>query len=148
MTQPTEWICDTCSEPITDPAMALVTWRNDDKLKDHDFKLVHKGECDPGAKRGYVASLLLEQFLGPDGLAMLLSWLASGPVRGPYPEACRIAPDTLYEFVDLVRRVQTPGYEQARSRFSDPDVQQGLDDANEYLPYLPYMLDRINSGTL
>lgn len=139
-----EWVCDSCSQPITDPSMALVVWRSDAPgRKEWDFKIVHKGECDPGAANGYQSNLELDSFLGPNGLAMLLSWLAGGPVHGPYENGSRVASSALYEFVDLVRRVQTPGYEQARARFQDEDVQHWLDDANEYLPYLPEVLEQI-----
>lgn len=149
MTQPTEWICDTCAEPVKDPTMSLVVWRHDDDRGDRDFKLVHKGACDPDPEgREYMASLDLKVFLGDDGLAMLLSWLADGPLHGAGRRGSRIAPEALYGFVDLVRRVQTPGYEQARARFRDQDVQHVLAGANEYLPYLPSTLERINAGTL
>jgi len=42
----------------------------------------------------------------------------------------------LDEYVDLVRRVQTPHYEEARLRFSDEKTRHWLSDVNEYYPWL------------
>ena len=47
------------------------------------------------------------------------------------------------EFVDFIRRVQTPFYEQARRHFSNEDVLDEYCDSNEHLPYLPEELKDI-----
>jgi hypothetical protein len=149
------WICDTCSEPITDPTRALVVWRSDaDSYTYSDFLIVHKTfrdranprYCDPEAEAGYTMSLDLDRILGVNGLTMLLSWLSYGPLKGG--GGSRIAPSDLDAFVDLVRRVQVPNYEQARPRFRDEHTRHYLDDANEYYPYLPEVLERVAKGTL
>lgn len=145
------WICDACSEPITDPAKALVTWKNyGEHYWYQSFLIVHKSidgrRCDPGAQSGYNSSLDLDMFLGPEGLTMLLSWLSIGPLKGG--GGTRIAPEGLDAYVDLVRRVQIPHYEEARSKFGDEDTEHWLGDANEYYPYIPDVLDRVANGTL
>lgn len=149
------WICDTCGEPITDPTRALVVWRSDgDSYTYSDFMIVHKTfrreanprHCDPGAKSGYIMNLDLDHFFGVNGLTMLLSWLSIGPLKDG--GGSRIASSDLDAFVDLVRRVQVPNYEQARPRFREEDTRYWLDDANEYYPYLPEVLDRVAKGTL
>jgi len=54
---------------------------------------------------------------------------------------CRVGDIDAY--VDLVRRLQTPYYEEARARFGEEDVANWLSDANEHYPYLPETLKRI-----
>lgn len=150
------WLCDVCGELVTGhPNNGLVVWRTDRTdggFRDYDFKIVHKTidsdpdprRCDPGSAQGYHSSLDLESFLGSDGLAMLLSWLSVGPLKGGGgPRVTNVD-----EFVDFVRRVQTPYYEEARSRFDEEKTHHWLDDANEYYPYLPETLSRIANGTL
>ncbi|MER7114138.1 hypothetical protein ABT332_06575 [Saccharomonospora azurea] len=151
------WTCDVCGEPVTsDPNDGLVVWRSepyDQGDRDYDFKIVHKTIlsdpeprlCDPGSKRGYSGNLDLTLFLGADGLALLLSWLSPGPMQGG-TNAPRVV--NMDQFVDFVRRVQTPYYEEARTRFADDQTHHWLGDANEYAPYLPETLQKIADGTL
>ncbi|MFC0112277.1 hypothetical protein [Kibdelosporangium aridum] len=150
------WLCDVCGELVTShPNNGLVVWRTDragDGFRKYDFKIVHKTidsdpepqRCDPGSSEGYHSSLDLKLFLGPNGLAMLLSWLSIGPLKGggSAPQV-----ENMDEFVDFVRRVQTPYYEEARSRFDEEKTHHWLGDANEYHPYLPETLRRIADGT-
>jgi hypothetical protein len=140
----TIWICDNCGNPIDRIQEGYVVWRliND---KYGGFMIVHQDRCDPGSGQGYTHSLALEDFLGAKGLARLLAWLSLGPLRGPSDDRPRV--HDLDEYVDLVRRVQTPYYEEARHRFADEDVQYNLGDANEYAPYLPEVLKGIVDKT-
>jgi hypothetical protein len=142
---PARWLCDTCGEQVTDPAGALVVWRVADRDGGghafRDFKIVHKGPCDPESQAGYVMSLEVDRFTGPDGLTMLLSWLSIGPLKGGgYP---RVAPEDLDAYVDLVRRVQLPGYEEARRYFDDPGVREWHGESNEVWPYTVQALREI-----
>jgi hypothetical protein len=133
---PASWFCDTCDGQVTDPADGLVIWRDPSQggggRAFHDFKIVHKGRCDPQVEAGYTLSLGLGRFTGPDGLTLLLSWLSAGPLQGGGRP--RIAPQDLDSYVDLVRRVQVPGYEQARRRFGDPGVRKRYAASDETLP--------------
>jgi hypothetical protein len=147
------WTCDTCGELVTSARNdGLVVWCSNDALQYFGFKIVHKTmksdpepkRCDPGGAEGYTISLDLERFLGASGLAMMLSWLSAGPLKGD--GGIQVA--DMDEYVDLVRRVQTPYYEEARPRFGDEKTRHWLGDANEYYPYLPEMLQRIAEGTL
>jgi hypothetical protein len=151
------WACDVCDDPVTaDPSDGLVVWRSertDTGIRLFDFKIVHKTNlgapeprrCDPDNAAGYWSSLDLQQLLGAEGLALLLSWLSAGPLKGggSYLEIA-----DMDEFVDFVRRVQTPYYEQARRRFGDEQTHHWLGDANEYYPYLPETLRRVADGTI
>ncbi|AMY56499.1 hypothetical protein A3L23_05201 (plasmid) [Rhodococcoides fascians D188] len=137
MSEPlTNWKCDSCGDAIVEPAKALVVARYDRDRHPFGWLIVHKGDCDPA---GYMFNVELTSFLGAEGLAHLLAFLSAGPLKGG--GASRIA--DFDGFVDLVRRVQTPYYEEARPRFDDEDVHDRYDDANEYFPYLPKQLQKI-----
>ncbi|MGW6449519.1 hypothetical protein [Lentzea sp. NPDC055074] len=150
------WSCDVCGGPITSAQNdGLVVWRtrqDDGRYIDYDFKIVHKTiesdpdprRCDPGSAAGYSGNLDLPLLLGADGLTWLLSMLSNGPLAGG---GGRNVAD-LDEYVHLVRRLQTPYYEEARVKFNDEDTHHWLSDANEVLPYLPDTLRRIAEGTL
>ncbi|MCK2240873.1 MULTISPECIES: hypothetical protein [unclassified Crossiella] len=150
------WSCDACGKPITSaPNDGIVVWRTretDGRYLDHDFKIVHKTiepdpvphRCDPGNAGGYDAHIDLTVLLGADGLAWLLSWLSAGPFLG----GGHLQVADLDEYVNLVRRLQTPYYEQARQNFNDEAVRDILCDASEVAPYLPDTLHRIAAGTL
>jgi hypothetical protein len=138
------WRCDTCGELITDPAEGLVVWRTDDGHRGYDYLVVHQSRsgrrCDPEAQRGYIANLPLSSFLGPDGAAMMLGWLSYGPIKNN-PGNVRVK--DFDQYVDLFRRVQTPGYEEARPYFNAESTHHWFGDANEYRPYMLDALQRI-----
>jgi hypothetical protein len=122
------WYCDVCGELINDPDKAYVIWKSDEKSLYFDFKIIHKVKCD---LKDHISSTALPEFLGADGLSKLLAMLSYGIVIvnqgiAPPPKIKNID-----EYVDLIRRIQTPNYEQARSFFSEYDA----DGANEFLPY-------------
>lgn len=134
------WHCDVCGDQIASVSDGYVIWKTDDDLRAHSFKVIHKARCD---KNDHFASAALEDFVGDDGVAYLMSFLSIGPLkkRKDAPDYCGVA--SMDEFVDLFRRVQTPYYEEARANFRDPDVREEFSDANEYYPYLPNVLKRI-----
>lgn len=142
---PASWSCDTCAGQVTDPAGAVVVWRGPGQggggRAFHDFKIVHKGRCDPQVEAGYALSLGLGSFTGPAGLTLLLSWLSAGPLQGGGRP--RIAQEDLDSYVGLVRRVQVPGYEQARRRFGDPGARKRYAACDETWPYTVRVLRRI-----
>ena len=47
------------------------------------------------------------------------------------------------EFVDLIRRLHTPYYEQARERFTDPQIARALSRDDRWHPYRPANLRRL-----
>lgn len=150
---PSSWTCDTCGEPITDPARGLVVWRIEDGIYT-DFRIVHKTfrsepdprDCDPGDEAGYTMNLELDNYLGPDGLTMLLGCLSNGPLMGGGPAS--LNPVDLDSFTDLVRRVQIPDYERARPRFRDDRIREAFADANAWSPYRQDILSRIADGKI
>jgi hypothetical protein len=118
------WRCATCGEPITRVADGWVEWLagEDDQgnASSKGLRLVHILAASPRASQGHgcqyderqefkndqsvVEGLSLERFVGPDGLMLLLSLLAADELPRD-------------ELLELAKRVQIPGYEQARHLF-------------------------------
>ena len=135
-----EWYCDVCGNKIEDINKGYVIWKKTKELKSDSFKIVHKTKCD---LNDHVASAALNKFLGEKGLAYLLSKFSIGPIMNHINDESYCVVTDFDEFVDFIRRVQTPFYEQARRHFSNEDVLDEYWDANEYLPYLPEELKDI-----
>jgi len=140
----TVWKCDTCGDDISDPGIGIVTYRRDDQRRASDFRLVHKNidgrRCDPDNDGGFIDSIELSGLIGADGLADLLSFLSAGPYSGRRG-VVRVADFDGY--VDLVRRVQTPGYEEARPFWRTEHTRELIGGANQTYPYLPDTLEQI-----
>lgn len=136
----TTWYCDVCGDPIDDIERAYVIWKATDDGEAHDFRIIHQKQCD---RQGFPASMPLKAFLGEAGLAYVLSMLSVGPLKAELDEIPRVRIVNMHEFVDFVRRVQTPFYEEARRHFGEETVLGQYSDATEVFPYLPEQLRRI-----
>ena len=136
----TSWHCDVCGNQIERAEDGYVIWKTRDDMKSHGFKIIHQTKCDLD---DHHASADLQEFLGEKGLTYLLSHLSLGPVILRRGSKSRCDAADLDEFVDLIRRVQTPYYEEARGKFSNTEFRDAYSDANEVLPYLPDELKRI-----
>lgn len=140
-----EFICDVCGEVIKDIDDGYVVWRSDrdhDRLQ-YDFKIIHQRDCDD---RTCGNSMPLKKFLGIDGLSYLLTFYSLGPLKTlPLSKEFRSKNRILNndEFIDFIRRVQIPYYEEARQYFSKREVLEDYSDSNEYYPYLPHNLKKI-----
>lgn len=128
----TRWYCDVCGKPIEDVQNGYVIW-HPDHGKAHGFKIIHQKKCD---QKNHHASGPLGQFVGPDGLAYLLAKLSRGPLQETEVSGSEGGVANFDEYVDFVRRVQTPYYEEARRRFGNEDYRQSYANSNEVLPYL------------
>lgn len=138
MTPLASWICDSCQNEIDNPSGALVVWRMDSEFHYGDFRIVHKGpRCDPERD---MLSLELSDFVGANGLALLLSWLSLGPIRRGEKRQRIVDMD---KFVDLVRRLHTPAYEEARQYFGMGTVRDAYVESREDAPYVPASLKHI-----
>jgi NAD-dependent dihydropyrimidine dehydrogenase PreA subunit len=141
-----QWICDRCGQVIEEPNQGSVEWIDDSKThKASGFKIVHQssyaphdnGECyhysdHPGR---------LEEFIGQNGMVMLLSFLDIGP----YLEADYQGPRVkdMREFVEFTRRLTVPYYEEARLYWNQAEQDGLFDGANEISLYLPRTLEQI-----
>ncbi|MCJ0764156.1 hypothetical protein [Variovorax terrae] len=141
----TRWYCDVCHKPIEPNQRGYVIWQStpggvDGFHKAHDFKIIHQKICD---NKNFSSSAALTDFLGVDGLTYLLTKLSRGPVQEPDPGTPEGRVLDMNEFVDFVRRVQIPYYEEARRRFGDHDFQNDFSDSNEVFPYRQEQLKAI-----
>lgn len=142
------WTCDSCGGQIDDANMSLVVWREDEQGRGYDYQIVHKNtdgrKCDPGDQGGFEDSLEVSNFLGPNGASELLAMLSNGPIANSAQGMPEVA--NFDQFVDLFRRLQTPWYEEARSRFAEDDIQEDFGSASPAYPYHPDNLERIAKG--
>lgn len=109
------WLCDSCAGLITSVHAGWVEWLASEDKHGNDIlrglRLVHRGRSqscryDPREEfrsgRTIVEGLPLERLVGADGLMILLSFLAEEEL--PHRE-----------ILELVKRVQIPGYELVRN---------------------------------
>jgi hypothetical protein len=139
----TKWYCDVCNEHIENVNDGYVIWKKAKDLKSYSFKIIHQCRCD---QNDYPASRPLKEFLGEQGLVYLLSKLSIGPIKKYIGQGSDCTVVDMDEFVDFVRRVQIPYYEEARRYFGNPDLLENFSHDNEYLPYLPEQLEKIIRG--
>jgi|SRR5690349_17204815 len=132
----TRWTCDTCGQEVSGTDGAL-TFRceSDEPFLAYQFRIVHAVRCQRGGDDTVTEDL--HTYLGDDGLTRLLAHLTAGPAR-----ACEagLAVRDIDEFVDLIRRLHTPYYEQARDRFAEPAVAEALRADDRWHPYRPSQL--------
>lgn len=125
----TRWRCDVCEKWITSAEDGYVLWEVEPNGV-CDFQIVHQGECDADiASR----SEALPSFLGPNGLARLTAFLSLGPAR---PGSRPVHATDADGWVDLVRRVQLPFYEEARAELQRKSAAGEYGGWNEAAPYL------------
>lgn len=116
------WRCASCGRLITRIEDGWVEWLANEPTQDRPaargLRLVHRtrsasstgNRCQYDFRREFrndrsiVEGLPLERFVGADGLMLLLSFLAVGEMPNE-------------EVLELAKRVQIPGYEQARDLF-------------------------------
>lgn len=141
-----QWVCDSCDQVIGSPKEGYVQWRTDD-LRSSDFSIVHDQAYSPRRPAGSChddkadSDLPLEEFLGEEGLVLVLSLVDPGAhfvptLAQPYVSDFR-------GWTELVRRLQIPYYEEARQYFSQMEAEGYMSDANEVSLYLREALQDI-----
>jgi hypothetical protein len=136
-----QWYCDVCGDIIKNSRGGRVIWKSDENHCDYDFKIIHMKKCDN--KRLYPSSMSLDTFLGEQGVQYLLQFLSRGKIKENLGQTSRAQVKDMNEFVDFFRRVQTPYYEEARTKFNSSTLLDDFSDDNEVGPYLEERLKKI-----
>ena len=142
-----QWYCDVCGKVIKKPEDGYVIWSEDDDFNVIDIKIIHQNReeggrivgCDRDDPR-YSCSLPLDSFLGDNGKAELLAMVDPGP-RFCSEYKSRITDKRM--FLEFVKRVQLPYYEEARFYMKSEAGARILDGANEVNAILPRTLKAI-----
>lgn len=151
MLQPLQqWICDTCGELISEPGHGYVEWLRGgaDYVRDaHEFRIVHHAPHSPSFSKGHDCyrhtnepgrcDLPLENFVGHKGMVMLLRFLDVGPYHNFEYEGPSVADGAMRDFVQTMRRLHLPYYEEARLYWAEALSDGFFDGANEVWIYLP-----------
>jgi hypothetical protein len=126
-----QWICDSCGEIIKKPENGWFEWYiNDNTNIEEGFRIVHHQKaCMYAAKslrkqNKLVADLNLTDVIGPNGLADSLFRIELSE-KGVYKIK------DLREFVEILRRLHVPYWEEAR-RYWDKAHKDGFHDACDY----------------
>lgn len=127
-----QWYCDACGEVIQTPNDGYVYWDSLESV-DSNFRIVHNMTCSP---EDFVCSTELKAFLSVDGIIQLTSLLSIGPIKNNIGQKSYKIIGNYDEFVDFIRRVQIPHYEEARKLFSNSELLSDFSDSNEVYPYL------------
>jgi len=123
------WYCDVCGEPINGAENGLLIWQFDNKDMNYNFKIVHKDKCDD---RNFPSSYELQSCIGIDGLLRLIMFLDDGDLFDKNQRQNTVL--NLSEFIEILKRLQIPNYEEARKYFKDDEIKNKLYDS--------YLLDQ------
>ena len=119
------WICDVCGNVIEKVEDGWVEWiaflDPSGNPKERNLRLTHNKLSSPRKSKhgcqfdddyecrkdkGVILSLSLKNFLGPDGLMLLLSFIAENKLP-------------IQEVLEMIKRLHIPGYEHARFYFDE-----------------------------
>jgi hypothetical protein len=147
-----EWICDTCGLPIKESSDGRIEWLewNDNGCTGKGLRLVHHISASPRKDvvqygcytyaTTYAQGLNdqeLSEFLGDDGLMLLLSKLTNRELP-------------VDEVVEMIKRLHISGYEQARLHFNkavlegafEPSADQGYYSQQDIESVLEFVRNR------
>ncbi len=130
-----QWICDSCGQVIQSPDDGYVEWlvEGDDAPLNlqYGFKIIHSGEeCSCYSEEDIsLNDAPLESFMGNKGHLYLLSFIDVGALLMREYKGARVK--NLREFVEFMRRLTVPYYEEARLYFENLHADEGfvLDDS-------------------
>ena len=152
-----QFICDTCGNIIENPEHGTVMWKyktvNHQRVQ-YDFKIVHhfihsplvkdagKNRCDPDE---YPATTKLTDFLSSvehsNSLIHILGFLDNGVAIQKEFKGVNV--ENIREYVEFIRRVTLPYYDEARQYWNDAILEGAFGGYNEYIIYTPEILQKI-----
>jgi hypothetical protein len=131
-----EWVCDICGK-LVDIDSGWVEWLSPLGGGPHSFRIEHNREqCHQHTDAPDRSDTHLHVFLGTEGLQFFLSMLDVGLLLDPSGDHMRTLPE-MRSFVDTVRRLHIPYYEEARQYFSKVDADGQFSGQNEVSVFLP-----------
>lgn len=141
MLKPLEtFYCDTCGTLISELSHGFVEWNVTEGEEPLDFgwRIAHLMPHSPknstvGCHKGLAKSAPLKDFVGPDSQAQLLTFLDIGEhIKG---SELRSSVRDLREFVEFVRRISIPFYEEARIYWDEAIEDNAFEGLDEIGPY-------------
>jgi hypothetical protein len=148
-----EFICDTCGEIIEKPEDGYVEWVYSDDGMQTQFNIIHHGGSSPRKKYNHDGCYQhanrngrmdepLNHCLDPNRMmAFLLRFIDMG--RYHDPSGKYIAKVNISEYVELVRRLTIPYYEEAKVYWNEAISDGYFDGDNEINIYTVYFLKGI-----
>ena len=159
-----QWICDTCGQVIEAASEGWLEWLeskdSSGTYKKHGFRIVHHQSYSPRNPNrpelrpsnaascysyenhpGLVADYHLDHIVGPHGLAVLLGMIDKGPLI----EAAFDGPGVmdLRDWVELVRRLAVPHYEEARRYVVQASRDGFFEGMSDHAIYAPATLETV-----
>jgi hypothetical protein len=127
-----QWCCDTCGDMIDGPMAGCVEWHTTHRTNTKSgFRIVHRsGKCTYHpielATMGRTATHLpLADALDASGLGRMLGLLEEATRDGSVRE------EALNEFIEVLRRLHVPYYEEARLAWQ-AGLKEGIHDGTRY----------------
>lgn len=143
-----QWVCDACGDLIEKPEDGYLQWLFDENLNRYEFIIVHhktatskEGDGCYLHASGRLGDVSLKSVVGSNGLSYLLSFLDVGTYLEPEYVGPRV--QNIREVVEIIRRLHTPYYEEARQYWSDALDDDYFGGANEVSPYSEDSLRRL-----
>jgi hypothetical protein len=148
-----QWLCDTCGEVIDGPKAGWLEWIQHGEAKASGFRICHHAPASPRRKkRGdegcYQYSNAegrhdnhLDSFVGPDGLSALIAMVDAGSLHDQ--SGADVPQAGVREWLEIVRRLHTPHYEEARRYFAKAASDGFFDGCNELYPYTQSTLETL-----
>lgn len=159
MTPLVQFTCDKCRDVIYSPAEGYVEWEqfiregNPTLLENSRFKIIHNSYSSPNEDCFFYSqnpngkSSALNDFLNENQMPRLLSFLDVGPHHAPQHLGAEIR--DMREYVEFMRRLTIPYYEEARHYFQEAENDGYFDGANELWIYqsdtLKYLIEKYSS---
>ncbi|NQY79018.1 MAG: hypothetical protein HRT47_01775 [Candidatus Caenarcaniphilales bacterium] len=122
---------------IVSPDEGYLEWVGGVGIKDHSFKIIHhKHECQRKEKdlpNGFIKDGSLSRYLGVENLQNLYTLLHPGPLYG---KGKGILVEDINEYMEILRRLTIPYYEEARIYWPLAEEDGFFCDVNEVYPCL------------
>lgn len=139
-----QFICDSCGQVmgLDDGCLA---WLQGAGQKATGFRIVHNRiGCHYPPHTQNLSDLPLRNVAGVNGMAQLYALLDIGPYHDPHGQ-CVLQVANIREYMEVLRRLTLPFYEEARLYWNDAQSDGYFDGANEVGIYLPSTLENLIS---